>query len=68
MRGESCHVDKIPVKYWNAIVEVTRRAEIVFRSFANTEDIQHIDRASELLQFQTIRATTPKTEEIFANT
>ena len=68
VRGESCHVDKMPVKDWNAIVEVTRRAETAFCSFANTEDIQHIERASELIQFQTMRAKTSKTEEIFINT
>ena len=68
VRGESCHVDKIPVKDWNAIVEVTRRAETACRSFANTEDIQHIERASEPIQFQTMREKTSKTEEIFANT
>ena len=68
VRVERYHVDKMTVKDWNVIVEVTRRAETALCSFANTEDIQHIERASELLQFQTMRAKTSKTEEVFANT
>ena len=67
VRGESYHADKMPVKDWNVIVEMIRRVEKAFRSFANTEDIQHIERVSELLQFQTMGAKTSTKEPIFAD-
>ena len=67
VRGESYHADKMPVKDWNVIVEMITRAETAFRSFANTKDIQHIARVSELLQFQTMREKSSNTEPIFAN-
>jgi hypothetical protein len=67
VRGESYHADKMPVKDWNVIVEMITRAETAFRSFANTKDIQHIARVSELLQFQKMREKSSNTEPIFAN-
>ena len=67
VRGESYHVDKMPVKDWNVIVEMIRRVEKAFRSCANTEDIQHIERVSELLQFQKMVAKTSMKEPIFAD-
>jgi hypothetical protein len=67
VRGESYHADKMPVKDWNVIVEMITRAETAFRSFANTKDIQHIARVSELLQFQTMREKSSNTEPIFAD-
>ena len=67
VRGESYQADKMPVKDWNVIVEMIIRAETAFCSFANTEDIQHIERASELLQFQTMGAKTSTMETIFAD-
>ena len=59
-------MDKIPAEDWNLIVDILKRSESAFYAYANTEDIQYIKRARELLKFKTMVSSSSAPEEIMA--